>query len=122
MWELSRRSWLQATGLASLAGSLVGGARLAGRENGLATHPAHGAHVMGTVGRMAPDGFAPSVFLRHWNFSELPADERAKFYRETPRPDGTLLREYEIFAADREIEIAPGMFFPAWTFNGQVPG
>jgi FtsP/CotA-like multicopper oxidase with cupredoxin domain len=23
---------------------------------------------------------------------------------------------------DREIEIAPGVFFPAWTFNGQVPG
>jgi FtsP/CotA-like multicopper oxidase with cupredoxin domain len=77
---------------------------------------------MGTVGRMAADGFAPSLYLRHWNFSELPAAERAKFYRETPRPDGTLLREYEIFAADREIEIAPGMFFPAWTYNGQVPG
>jgi FtsP/CotA-like multicopper oxidase with cupredoxin domain len=25
-------------------------------------------------------------------------------------------------AIDREIEIAPGVFFPAWTFNGQVPG
>jgi len=25
-------------------------------------------------------------------------------------------------AVDREIEIAPGVFFPAWTFNGQVPG
>ena len=33
-----------------------------------------------------------------------------------------MLREYEIFAVDREIEIAPGMFFPAWTYNGQVPG
>jgi FtsP/CotA-like multicopper oxidase with cupredoxin domain len=32
------------------------------------------------------------------------------------------LREYEIFAVDREIEIAPGVFFPAWTYNGQVPG
>jgi FtsP/CotA-like multicopper oxidase with cupredoxin domain len=33
-----------------------------------------------------------------------------------------MLREYAIYAADREIEIAPGMFFPAWTYNGQVPG
>ena len=49
-------------------------------------------------------------------------DRRARHYRETPRPDGTLLREYEIVAVDREIEIAPGMFFPAWTYNGQVPG
>ncbi len=25
-------------------------------------------------------------------------------------------------AVDREIEIAPGIFFPAWTYNGRVPG
>ena len=49
-------------------------------------------------------------------------NERSRFYRETPRDDGTLLREYEFFAVDREIEIAPGLFFPAWTYNGQVPG
>lgn len=125
MWQLTRRSWLRATGLASLAGSVIGGARLAGQQgngNGLARHPPHDAHVMGTVGRTAPDSFQPSTFLRSWNFSELPAADRARFYRETPRPDGTMLREYDIFAVDREIEIAPGMFFPAWTYNGQVPG
>jgi FtsP/CotA-like multicopper oxidase with cupredoxin domain len=32
------------------------------------------------------------------------------------------MREYDIFAVDREIEIAPGVFYPAWTYNGQVPG
>ena len=122
MWQLTRRSWLRATGLASLAGSFLGGARLAGQGNSLAHPPAHNAHVMGTVGRMAPDGFNPSTFLRSWNFAELPPVERARFYRETARPDGTMLREYEISAVDREIEIAPGMFFPAWTYNGQVPG
>lgn len=122
MWQLTRRSWLQGTGLASLAGSLMGGARLAGQERGLAHHPPHGSHVMGTVGRMSPDGFNASSYLRSWNFSNLPPDERSKFYRETSRADGTLLREYEIFSVDREIEIAPGLFFPAWTFNGQVPG
>lgn len=122
MAKLTRRSWLQATGVSSLAGSLAAGARLTGQGSGVAHHPPHDSHVMGTVGRVSADGFNPSVFLRNWNFSELPPEERAKFYRETPRPDGTLLREYQIFAADREIEIAPGMFFPAWTFNGQVPG
>jgi FtsP/CotA-like multicopper oxidase with cupredoxin domain len=25
-------------------------------------------------------------------------------------------------AYDKEIEIAPGIYFPAWTYNGQVPG
>ena len=123
MSKLSRRSWLRATGLASAAGAIAGGARARGQDSGLpAAHPPHDSHVMGVVGRVAPDGLKPSVYLRSWNFSELPADERAKFYRETPRPDGTLLREYEFFAADREIEIAPGLFFPAWTYNGQVPG
>jgi FtsP/CotA-like multicopper oxidase with cupredoxin domain len=52
----------------------------------------------------------------------LPPGERSHFYKETPRPDGTLLREYQLFAVDREIEIAPGVFYPAWTYNGQVPG
>ena len=32
------------------------------------------------------------------------------------------VREYSLRAIDREIEIAPGVFFPAWTYNGTVPG
>jgi hypothetical protein len=50
----------------------------------------------------------PDVYLRSFNFSHLPEAERARWYRETPRSDGSTLREYEIFAVDREIEIAPG--------------
>jgi len=30
--------------------------------------------------------------------------------------------EYELVAHDRDVEIAPGVFFPAWTYNGTVPG
>ena len=33
-----------------------------------------------------------------------------------------MLREYDFVAEDREIEVAPGVFYPAWTYNGQVPG
>src|SRR5262245_54266544 len=32
------------------------------------------------------------------------------------------VREYDLRATDRELEIAPGVFFPAWTYNGTVPG
>jgi FtsP/CotA-like multicopper oxidase with cupredoxin domain len=32
------------------------------------------------------------------------------------------VREYEIAAVDREIEVAAGVFFAAWTYNGTVPG
>ena len=32
------------------------------------------------------------------------------------------MREYTLDATDEEIEVAPGVFFPAWTYNGTVPG
>jgi FtsP/CotA-like multicopper oxidase with cupredoxin domain len=126
----SRRSWLHATGLASLlgtAGTLVRSARLRG-AGAPAEHDGHRApagghgHGLGTVGRVSATAFDPAVFVRSWNFNELPPPDRERVYRETPRSDGTLLREYNIFAVDREIEIAPGVFYPAWTYNGQVPG
>jgi FtsP/CotA-like multicopper oxidase with cupredoxin domain len=121
--SFSRRSLLQLAGLAAATGA---GAR-ASRDLAAQTHPSHpaahaGAHVMGAVGRVTPGVFNPTAFLRTWNFADLPEDRRAKFYHETPRPDGSLLREYQLVAVDREIEIAPGIFFPAWTYNGQVPG
>jgi len=77
---------------------------------------------MGLVGHVTTAANKPGTFLRTWNFSDLPPEQRAAVYRESRRPDGSLLREYEIYAVDREIEIAPGLFFPAWTYNGQVPG
>ncbi len=32
------------------------------------------------------------------------------------------VREYELVARDADVEIAPGITFPAWTYNGTVPG
>jgi FtsP/CotA-like multicopper oxidase with cupredoxin domain len=32
------------------------------------------------------------------------------------------VREYTLTAVDRELEVAPGVFFQAWTYNGTVPG
>src|SRR5918996_4590493 len=32
------------------------------------------------------------------------------------------VREYTLTAADHDLEIAPGIFFPAWTYNGTAPG
>ncbi len=32
------------------------------------------------------------------------------------------VREYDVVAVDRELEVAPGVMFPAWTYNGTVPG
>jgi FtsP/CotA-like multicopper oxidase with cupredoxin domain len=116
---LSRRSWLNTTLAALASGTAV--AQQTGHERSPEAF-GHANHAMGPVGRVGKTQFDPYAFLGAWNFSNLPSPERERFYRETRRPDGSLLREYQFYSVDREIEIAPGMFFPAWTYNGQVPG
>ncbi|HEX9532214.1 MAG TPA: multicopper oxidase domain-containing protein [bacterium] len=56
-------------------------------------------------------GFDPLTYLTHFDTGTV-----------STLPDGRTQREFRIIAYDREIEIAPGVFFPAWTFNGTVPG
>src|SRR5680860_545070 len=56
-------------------------------------------------------GFDPSEFLTTFDYGDP-----------STMQDGTVVREWQIVAVDKEIEIAPGVFFPAWTYNGQVPG
>ena len=120
--RITRRSLLQMAALTTAGGAAaaVASPRSAGPDLHHAGHQP--AHAMGVVGRVTSSIFNPTTYLRTWNFSDLPEPQRARYYRETARPDGTLLREYHLVAIDREIEIAPGIFFPAWTYNGQVPG
>ncbi|MES1944522.1 multicopper oxidase type 3 [Salinisphaera sp. PC39] len=68
---------------------------------------------MTTVGEVdhRRNGFDPHALLTDWDGGMV-----------SRLPDGRRLREYEIVAVDREIEIAPGLFFPAWTYAGRVPG
>src|SRR5687768_2211902 len=109
--SVTRRSWLRLAGFGTAATAGLFSARnLAGQQKSAAYDAmAHAAHAMGAVGRVSTEAFNPTTFLRAWNFSDLPAEKRERFYRETARPDGTFLREYEIVAVDREIEIAPGV-------------
>ena len=56
--------------------------------------------------------FDPEQYLRDFDYGEVSQLE-----------DGTTLREFTIIAEDDKImEIAPGIFYNVWTFNGQVPG
>jgi FtsP/CotA-like multicopper oxidase with cupredoxin domain len=72
---------------------------------------AHGSSMMvGTVDHER-NGFDPMRVLVDWDYGKV-----------SSLPGGQTLREYEIIAFDKEIEVAPGMFFPAWTYNGRVPG
>ncbi|MUT68690.1 multicopper oxidase domain-containing protein [Paenibacillus sp. NEAU-GSW1] len=38
------------------------------------------------------------------------------------REDGKTVREYQITASETDVEIAKGITFPGWTFNGTIPG
>jgi FtsP/CotA-like multicopper oxidase with cupredoxin domain len=57
------------------------------------------------------NGFDPHAILRDF-------DEG----RTRRLPSGRVLREWELYAVDKEIEIAPGVQFAAWTYNGRIPG
>lgn len=113
-------------GFASLLG-LSAAAKLASvdpspaQASGAATTPhpePHGAtrgsdHAGFAHGRVdhAANGFDPSEILRDFDVG-----------RTRRLASGRVLREWELVAVDKEIEVAPGVKFPAWTYNGRVPG
>jgi FtsP/CotA-like multicopper oxidase with cupredoxin domain len=86
-----------------------GGAQM----NGHAGHDAF-AHASFAPGRTVDhraNGFDPTELLRDFD------------YGKTRRlASGRLLREWTIVAQDKEIEVAPGVKYEAWTYNGRVPG
>ena len=82
-----------------------------GDGHGRSAH--RGSSHNGTVGRVDPrvNGFDPAELVRD-------------FDRGITRrlASGRTLREWELVAEDKEIEVAPGVKFAAWTYNGRVPG
>ncbi len=73
-------------------------------------HVHGGSMLMGSVDP-ARNGFDPMQMLVDWDYGTV-----------STLPSGQRLREYNIVAVDKEIEIAPGILFPAWTYNARVPG
>ena len=73
-------------------------------------HADHAAFGTGTVDHSF-NGFDPEAMLRDFDWG-----------RTRRLPGGRVLREWDIVAQDREIEVAPGVRYAAWTYNGRVPG
>ena len=128
MGRLGRRAFLRRGAAGALGGAaLLGGGGVAlgqdrsspGRGPGGA-HAAHGgapgavgtAHpgAVGTVDH-ARNGFDPHAILTDFDGGEVSKDA-----------SGRTVREYAFVAVDKDVEVAPGVFFPAWTYNGRVPG
>jgi manganese oxidase len=112
---LDRRGLLAgAGGIGALAGVRAALAAAPPGHHAPPSHDAHAAHGgMTTVGEVdhAKNGFDPHALLTDWDTGTVKQDS-----------DGRTVREFRVVAEDKEIEIAPGLFFPAWTFNGRVPG
>ena len=122
---VSRRDFLKA-GVVGATAAVAGGVVRAGqtglaasteeetvRKANAAVHAQTAHNGMGTVGEVdhARNGFHPREILTDWDYGEVRA-----------LSNGQTLREYTFVAIDKEIEVAPGVFFPAWTYNGRVPG
>ena len=116
--KFSRRQGLKSAGRLGVLGAIgaAGGfakpARAAG-QGAKMNHAGRRAGANRTVGRVdnARNGFDPHALLTDWDLGTVSTDA-----------SGKRIRSFEIVALDKDIEIAPGVFFPAWTYNGRVPG
>ena len=109
---------------------IAGGAALAGLgsadegSHATAAHDEDSTHGnFGSKGEYADLAFDPHEYLYQFNTGEggqenVPQD----VYRETVDGVERTVREFTLTAVDTTVTIAPGIEFPAWAYNGQVPG
>jgi FtsP/CotA-like multicopper oxidase with cupredoxin domain len=119
--KLTRRDFLKGSlvslfGLTGLSGLLK--AFDSGPQTGVGIPPASrngqydsGGHAhdgLGAVGEVDHERnrFHPNELLSDFDYGNV-----------STTASGQTLREYEFIAVDREIEIAPGVFFPAWVYS-----
>jgi|TARA_B110000263_G_scaffold52396_1_gene43832 FtsP/CotA-like multicopper oxidase with cupredoxin domain len=112
----NRRSFLGAGALLPLTPFLSStntSANNSPEPNSIYKSPHAHAGGMTTVGNVnhLRNGFDPHSLLTDWEVGTVSQDSAGK-----------IIRKFEIIAVDIEIEIAPGVFFAAWTYNGRVPG
>ncbi|HEV8266544.1 MAG TPA: multicopper oxidase domain-containing protein [Gemmatimonadales bacterium] len=106
MKRISRREALKRS-LIGLAGAASAASVASASTLGAHVDP----HAVMSGGLPAGAGLDPTTFLTEFDSGVV-----------SKRPSGQTVREYRITAVDRTIEIMPGLFYAAWTFNGQVPG
>lgn len=120
--KLTRRDFLKAGGLtllgsaaAAFLGQSAGGPAAHNHQGGTdhqdgQSHKDAMAMTVGEVNHQA-NGFHPDEILYDFDYGKV-----------STLPDGRTLREYDIYAINKDIEIAPGIVYPAWVYNGRIPG
>jgi FtsP/CotA-like multicopper oxidase with cupredoxin domain len=123
--NFSRRGFLKAgtLGTLGLAGLTALQQSRAAAQTGEATpppgsygagHAQHGGIAMPNYNRdvdHAANGFNPTDLLTDFDYGAV-----------STLPSGQTLREYRIFSGDKDLEVAPGILYPAWVYNGRLPG
>jgi FtsP/CotA-like multicopper oxidase with cupredoxin domain len=79
--------------------------------NGHSAHSGHADFRDGQTVDHAANGFDPHEILRDFDWGTT-----------TRLASGRVQREWQLVAAEKEIEVAPGVKYQAWTYNGRVPG
>jgi FtsP/CotA-like multicopper oxidase with cupredoxin domain len=115
---MTRRALLGAAAGAGALAAVAGGSQLAGAGRGPGggespSHPHSGTMHASARGRVDPrvNGFDPHDVLTDFDPGRV-----------SRLPGGRTLRQWTVVAQDREIEVAPGVRYAAWTYNGRVPG
>jgi len=123
----SRRAFLRAGAALSLGTATTSAAVAAEQHYRVAPEITSGASLAHPHRAVFYDPTAIELALRRpvINLRGLqPMESLRKFDwgRTSLLPEGRILREWDIVAEARTIEVAPGLDFPAWTYNGSVPG
>jgi FtsP/CotA-like multicopper oxidase with cupredoxin domain len=114
--NVSRRDFVRA-GALTLLGTGGAAALAPSGQRTYAALPAQSGHTdhptPTTVGEVdhQQNGFNPTDLLTDFDYGQV-----------STLPNGQTLREYAFVAVDKMIEVAPGITYPAWTYNGRVPG
>ncbi|MFN0194401.1 MAG: multicopper oxidase domain-containing protein [Aestuariivirga sp.] len=117
--EIDRRGFLRSVAMAGAAVPMAAGAQIAlaqtaavepGTGPDHSGHPQTGNDVVGEVDN-AKNGFDPHAMLTDWDAGSV-----------STGADGRRVREWTITAIDQEFEVAPGVMFAGWSYNGRIPG
>ncbi|RPI79578.1 MAG: copper oxidase [Chloroflexi bacterium] len=115
--HITRREFLKAGGLTILgtaATALFANSEAKSTsEQPLQMDHDHNDSMAMTVGEVdhAQNGFNPSDTLTDFDYGKVSTLE-----------DGRTLREFDVYAINRDVEVVPGIVYPAWTYNGRIPG
>ena len=108
--EFSRRRFLHSAAAMPLTVAASAASAVAQDASGHAGHGAGGNVVVGEVDNIK-NGFDPHKILTDFDGGSVSLDA-----------DGRRLREWTITAIDHEFEVAPGVKFAGWSYNGRIPG